>query len=109
MGNSVGYILPLEEKKFVDLAYNVNCNDFEGFVSYDKKNFGREKIWQFIRDIIKGAQKSDLYGYHRKVHMPFVEETINSPYCLFPDRINICFTAEKKKKHGCLTFTCQKF
>ena len=44
MGNSVGYILPLEEKKFVDLAYNVNCNDFEGFVSYDKKNFGREKI-----------------------------------------------------------------
>lgn len=94
MGNSVGYILPLEEKNFVDLTHNVSCDDFVGFVSYDKKNFGREKIWQFIRDIIKGAQKRDLYRYHWKVHRPLVEETINPPYCLFPDRINICFTAE---------------
>lgn len=44
MGNSVGYILPLEEKNFVDLTHNVSCDDFVGFVTYDKKNFGREKI-----------------------------------------------------------------
>ena len=44
MGNSVGYILPLEEKNFVDLTHNVSCDDFVSFVSYDKKNFGREKI-----------------------------------------------------------------
>ena len=94
MGNSVGYILPLEEKNFVDLTHNVSCDDFVSFVLYGKKNFGREKTWQFIRDIIKGAQKSDLYRYHWKVHRPLVEETINPPYCLFPDRINICFTAE---------------
>ena len=43
MGNSVGYILPLEEKNFVDLTHNVSCDDFVSFVLYGKKNFGREK------------------------------------------------------------------
>ena len=60
MGNSVSYISPLEEKKFVDLAHNVSCDDFVSFVLYDKKNIWGEKIRQFLRDIVKEAEKSDL-------------------------------------------------
>ena len=36
------------------------------FVSYDKKNFGGS-IKQFIQDIIKEAQKSDLHRYNQEL------------------------------------------
>ena len=43
------------------------------FVGYDKRLLGH-KINEFVRDMIKEAQESDLYRYHWTVHCPLVEE-----------------------------------
>ena len=43
------------------------------FVGYDKRLSGH-KINEFVRDMIKEAQESDLYRYHWEVHCPLVEE-----------------------------------
>ena len=51
------YILPLHERKFVNLTHMVSCDDFVIFVSYDNKNF-EGRIQQFIQEIIKEAQRS---------------------------------------------------
>ena len=93
MSDCVQYILPLKDRKFVNLTHVVGSDDFIIFMSYDKKNF-RGRIQQFIRDIIKEAQKSDLHKYHWAVHRPLVEETINQPYELFRDCIVTTFTVE---------------
>ena len=58
------------------------------------KKLFRGRIQQFIRDIIKEAQKNDLHRYHWAVHHPLVEETINQPYELFHDCIYLFFTVE---------------
>lgn len=87
MSGCAQYILPLNERKFVDLTHLVSADEYTIFVSYDKKNF-RGRIKQFIREIIKEAQKSDLW----KFHSPLVEETINYPYELFHDCFLITFT-----------------
>ena len=67
----VQHILPVHERKFVNLTHLVSCDDFVIFVSYDKKHFGG-RIQQFIRAIIKEPQKSDLHRYHWAVHRPLV-------------------------------------
>ena len=54
------------------------------------KNFGG-RIQQFINDIVKEAQKSELYRYHWKVHSPIVEETTNQPYERCHDSFIITF------------------
>ena len=67
MSNCFQFILPLNERKFLTLKHNVSCKDFVTFVNYDKEQFG-DKIQQFFHDIIKEAQKSDLYWYYWVVH-----------------------------------------
>ena len=96
MQSCVSYILPLPERKFVNLTHVVSCDDFIVLVSYDKKTFGG-RIQQFIREITKEAQRSDLHRYHWAVHCLLVEEIINQPYELFHDCIVIPFTVELKK------------
>ena len=62
MGNSVGYILPLEEKNFVDLTHNVSCDDFVSFVSYYEKNFGEKKFDNLFVILLRGHRKVIFIG-----------------------------------------------
>ena len=84
MSGCVQYILPLNERKFVNLMHVVDSDDFVIFLSYDKK--------------AQKAQKSDLHRNHWAVHCPLVEEAINQPNELFHDCIVITFTVEQVKK-----------
>ena len=93
MQSCVPYILPLHERKVVNLTHLVSCDDFIILVSYDKKVFGG-RVQQFIREIIKEAPRSDLHRYYWAVHHPLVEEMINQPYELYHDCIVITFTVE---------------
>ena len=63
----VNFILLIEQGKFVQVEHNVSCEDFVIFIGYDKDRFG-QKIDEFVKDIIKEAQKSELYRYHWAVH-----------------------------------------
>ena len=92
MTDCVRYILPFNYRKFVHLTHLVSSDSFTIFVSYDKERFG-DRIQQFIQEIIKEGQKSDLYRYHWKVHHSLVEETVNQPCELFDDCFVITFTA----------------
>ena len=93
MESCVRYIYRLNERKFVSLTHLVGCDDFVIFASDDKENFGHN-IGQFIQDMIKEAQKSDLHRYDWKTHRPRVYETKNPPNELFHDCIQIIFTVE---------------
>lgn len=73
MSECIEFVYPLEERKIVQLQHNVACEDFVIFVGYDKRLLGH-KINEFVRDMIKEAQESDLYRYHWTVHCPLVEE-----------------------------------
>ena len=63
MSDCIRYILPLNQRKFVQLSHLAGCDSFTIFVSYDKENFG-DRIQQFIQKIIKEAQRSELYRYY---------------------------------------------
>ena len=83
----------MNERKFVSLTHLVGCDNSVIFASDDKENFGHN-IGQFIQDMIKEAQKSDLHRYDWKTHRPRVYETKNTPNELFQDCIQIIFTVE---------------
>ena len=87
----VKLILPTEQRKFVQIEHNVSCNDFVIFIGYDKDEFDH-KISEFVRDIIKESQKSELYRYGWAVHHPLVEERKGLPHEYFPHSIVISFT-----------------
>ena len=84
-------ILPTEQRKFVQIEHNVSCNDFVISIGYDKDEF-EHKISEFVRDIIKESQKSELYRYGWAVHHPLVEERKGLPHEYFPHSIFISFT-----------------
>ena len=70
----VDFILLIEQRKFVQVEHNVSRKDFVIFIGYDKDRFG-QKIDEYVKGIIKEAQKSKLYRYHWAVPHPLVEES----------------------------------
>ena len=58
MSGYVQFILPLVERKYVQLTHNVASENVVIFVNYDKN-----KIKEFVEYIIKELQKSDLSRY----------------------------------------------
>ena len=68
-----------------------SCEDFVIFIGCDKDKF-EHKIGEFVKDIIKEAQKSELYRYHWAVHCPLVEERETMPDQYFSHSIAISFT-----------------
>ena len=75
----------------MQIEHNVSYNDFVIFIGYDKDEFDH-KISEFVRDIIKESQKSELYRYGWAVHHPLVEERKGLPHEYFPHSIVISFT-----------------
>ena len=76
------FILPPKDRKFIQITHLVGCDELFVFVSYDKKEFDH-RIKEFIGSIIKEAQKSDLYSYHRAVRRTLVKESYNGDWELF--------------------------
>ena len=87
----IQFILPIEQRKFMLIEHNISCEDFEISICYDKSHF-EHKINEFVRDIIKEAQKSDLCGHGWAVHCPLVEEVENPPHEYFLHSVIITFT-----------------
>ena len=87
----VKFILPILQRMLVQVEHNVSCEDFVIFIRYDKDKF-QHKIDEFVKDIIKEAQKSELYRYGWKVHRPLVEERKAMPHEYIPHSIAISFT-----------------
>ena len=97
MSDVVEFILPIEQRIFVLVEYNVSSEDFIYFVGYDKALFVgydealfEHKINDFVRDIIKETKKSELYRSWA-VDRPLVEEVENLPHEYFPHSIVISF------------------
>ena len=86
----VEFILPIRQKLLVQVEH-VSCEDFVIFIRYDKHKF-QHKIDEFVKHIIKEAQKSELYRYGCKVHRPLVKERKAMPHDNFSHSIAINFT-----------------
>ena len=93
MESCVQHILPFNEREFVSLTHLVSCDEFIIFLSYDKEKFGN-KTQQFVQDMIKETQKSDLYKYNWKVHQPLVLDELDLTCYRFPHCINIILPVE---------------
>ena len=63
------------------IEHNVSCEDFEIFTDYDKSQF-EHQINEFVRNIIKEAEKSDLYRHG----------VASPPHEYFPHSVIISFT-----------------
>ena len=85
------FILPIGQRKFVQIEHNVSCEDFVIFIGYDKDEF-EHKIDEFVKDITKKPPMSELYRYHWAVQCPLVEERKAMPHEYFPYSNVITFT-----------------
>ena len=63
MSDVVPFILPIDQRRWAIFDYSVTSEEFMITVNYDKEKF-EHKIGEFVSDIIKEAQKSDLYRYN---------------------------------------------
>ena len=63
------------------IEHNVSCEDFEIFIDYDKSQF-EHQINEFVRNIIKEPEKSDLYRHG----------VASPPHEYFPHYVIISFT-----------------
>ena len=77
MPDVVSFILPIDQRRCVLIDYSVTSEKFVITVNYDKEWF-EHNINEFVRDIIKEAQKSNLYRYNWAVHQPLCEEIQDS-------------------------------
>ena len=77
MSDVVPFVLPIDQRRWAVFDYAVTCEDFVISVNYSNEKF-EHKIGEFVADIIKEAQKSDLYRYGWAVHRPLCEETEDS-------------------------------
>ena len=84
----------------------MTSEEFVITVNYDKEKF-EHNIDEYVSDIIKEAQKSDLYEYNYVVHRPLSEEIEDSSSSfLHSVVITITVNSKQKKKKKCL---CQWF
>ena len=92
VSNVVPFILSIEQKKFVLVEYSVSPEEFVISVNYDKSLF-EHKINEFVCDIIKEAQKSDLDRHHwAGQFIGHCENIGNSPDSYFFHSVIINFT-----------------
>ena len=63
MSDVVPFILPIDQKRWAIFDYSVTSEEFTITVNYDKEKF-EHKISEFVSDIIKEAQKNNLYRYN---------------------------------------------
>ena len=67
MSEIVQFILPIEQRKFVLVDHAVSPEEFAITIGYNKslnKSLFEHKINEFVCDITKEAQNSDLHRYH---------------------------------------------
>lgn len=72
----VPFILTIEQRSFVFADHKVCDEEFVITVNYFKSQF-EHKTNEFVRNIIKEAQNTDLYRHNWKFHWP----------CLIADKI----------------------
>ena len=77
MSDIVPFILPIDQRRWAVCDYSVTSEEFLITVNYDKEKF-KHKIGEFVPDIIKEAEKSNLYRYNWAVHRPLCEEIEDS-------------------------------
>ena len=73
MSDIVPFILPTDQRRWIAIDYSVTSDGFVIKVNYSKDMF-EHKIKEFVCNIIKEAQKSDLHRYNWAVHRPLCEE-----------------------------------
>ena len=73
MSDIVPFILPTDQRRCIAIDYSVSSDEFVIKVNYSKGMF-EHKIKEFVCNIIKEAQKSDLHRYNWAVHRPLCEE-----------------------------------
>ena len=77
----VPFIPPIRQIRILLVDYTVSSDELVIKVTYDKKLF-EHRIDQFVRDIIKEAQRSRLlHKYNWAVNRPLVEEIEESDSC----------------------------
>ena len=94
MSEIVQFILPIEQRKFVLVDHAVSPEEFAITIGYNKslnKSLFEHKINEFVYDITKEDQNSDLHRYHWAVHRSLCED-IEMPHSYFFHAIVITFS-----------------
>ena len=85
------FFLPIDQRRFVLLEHRVDQDAFVIIANYEKHMF-EHKINEFLRDLIKEAQNTDLYRYDWAVYRPLCEK-IMDPKSYFLNSVVVTITA----------------
>ena len=84
--DDIQFLLPLKERKFVNISYLVSCSDFVILIGYNKNSYG-DRIKEFTQRVIKESQQSSLSDYGWAVHRPLVRQCKAPDYSDFSDQV----------------------
>lgn len=89
--DDIQFLLPLVERKFVNISHLVSCSNFIIFIGYNKNSYG-DRIKEFIQRVIKKPQQSSLSDYGWAVHRPLVHQCKAPDYYDFSEQVQIIIT-----------------